>query len=196
MRFYSQYSKINFLYITQIDSINVKSKGNFMNSEHNNFDPEVEESSQDTARAPEINNEVTMCLAELSLWKDQCKRISADFENFKKRTEREQARWAEMAKESMLLELVSFVDTFELALAAQTGDKVGIEMIYQALMKLLAKHDVSVLAETVDFDPQFHEAVMQVPSENHQSGQVVQILSKGFMLKDRVLRPAKVSVAI
>jgi len=174
-----------------------------MNSDHNNFDlppqdqqePSSQETYDDAPAAPQAH-EVTMCLAELSLWKDQCKRISADFENFKKRTEREQARWAEMAKESMLFELLSFVDTFELALAQQNGDKVGIEMVHQALMKLLVKHDVSIMAPTVDFDPQFHEAVMQVPSETHQSGQVVQVLSKGFMLKDRVLRPAKVSVAV
>lgn len=174
-----------------------------MNIEHDTIesiqDSQNQSSSQeaqDTADALPQSNEVTMCLAELSLWKDQCKRISADFENFKKRTEREQARWAEMAKESMLFELLSFVDTFELALAQQNGDKVGIEMVYQALMKLLTKHDVSVMAQIVDFDPQFHEAVMQVPSETHQSGQIVQVLSKGFMLKDRVLRPAKVSVAV
>lgn len=174
-----------------------------MNSYHENqdFGPEIEQ-SEDASTASgatqhdQANNEVTMCLAELSLWKDQCKRISADFENFKKRTEKEQVRWAEMAKESMLLELVSFVDTFEIALSQQSGDKVGVEMIYQALMKLLAKHDVVAMASTVDFDPDFHEAIMQVPSDKHTSGQIVDVLSKGFMLKDRVLRPAKVSVAV
>jgi len=174
-------------------------KGIIMNSYQDNqdFEPDMEQQDQSAeSQSTESSNEVTMCLAELSLWKDQCKRISADFENFKKRTEKEQARWAEMAKESMLLELVSFVDTFEMALSAQSGDKVGVEMVYQALMKLLAKHDVVAMAPTADFDPDFHEAIMQVPSENHASGQIVQVLSKGFMLKDRVLRPAKVSVAL
>lgn len=138
-----------------------------------------------------------MCYAELSIWKDQCKRISAEFENFKRRTERDQLRWAEMAKESLLQELLSFVDTFDMALQQKNGtDCAGIEMAYQSLIKLLAKHDVSVMKQTRDFDPEFHEAVMQVASDSHESGQVVEILAKGFMLKDRVLRPAKVSVAV
>lgn len=177
-----------------------------MNSEHNNYEFETENNQEQSPNSDvndesaesqtASNKEDVMCLAELSLWKDQCKRISADFENFKKRTEREQARWAEMAKESMLLELASFVDTFEMALSQQSGDKVGLEMIYQALMKLLSKHDVVVMSDMAEFDPERHEAIMQVPSDKHTSGQVVDVLSKGFMLKDRVLRPAKVSVAL
>ncbi|MCX5923898.1 MAG: nucleotide exchange factor GrpE [Candidatus Dependentiae bacterium] len=142
-------------------------------------------------------DEISMCIAELSIWKDQCKRISAEFENFKRRTERDQARWAEVAKESILVELLSFVDTFEMALKQKSGnDSAGIEMSYQALMKLLQKHSVTVMKITETFDPEFHEAVMQVQSDKHQSGDIVELLSKGFMMKDRVLRPAKVSVAV
>lgn len=163
-------------------------------SQNDQFDTTPEESttpSQDTA-----SDEISMCLTELTLWKDQCKRISAEFENFKKRTEREQVRWAEIAKESILKELLSFVDTCQSALAVQTSDKVGIEMMYQSLLKLLSKHDVVAMPEVLEFDPQYHEAIMQVESANHTSGQIVQVLSQGFMIKDRVLRPAKVSVAL
>lgn len=141
-------------------------------------------------------SEVEMCVTELSLWKDQCKRISADFENFKKRTEREQARWADLAKESMLYDLLSFVDAFEIALAQPNIDKVALDMLYQSVLKILAKNEVKVMPETKEFNPEFHEAVMQVPSADHKSGEIVQFLSKGFMLKDKVLRPAKVSVAL
>lgn len=173
--------------------------------ENPDFKTEFNEISDETPRAaeeqsanaePVAGSPEAMCLAELSLWKDQCKRISADFENFKKRTEREQARWAEMAKESMLLEITSFVDTFEMALKQQHGDKVGLEMVYQALMKLLSKQDVVAMPETKDFNPEFHEAIMQVPAAGYSSGQIVEVLSKGFMIKDRILRPAKVSVAL
>ncbi len=139
--------------------------------------------------------EVEMCLTELSIWKDQCKRVSADFENFKKRTEKEQARWADIAKESVLYDLLSFVDSFDMALAQPQVDKVAIEMMYQSVMKILAKNDVKPISETKEFNPQFHEAVMQVASADHKQGEIVQFLSKGFMLKDKVLRPAKVSVA-
>jgi molecular chaperone GrpE len=139
--------------------------------------------------------EAEMCLTELSIWKDQCKRVSADFENFKKRTEKEQARWADIAKESVLYDLLSFVDSFDMALAQPQIDKVAIEMMYQSVMKILAKNDVKPMPETKEFNPQFHEAVMQVASTDCKQGEIVQFLSKGFMLKDKVLRPAKVSVA-
>ncbi|MBP9765279.1 nucleotide exchange factor GrpE [Candidatus Babeliales bacterium] len=166
------------------------------NSDASHQSPSSDNQETTTVESSESQNSTDNCLAELSLWKDQCKRISADFENFKKRTEREQARWAEIAKESLLFDLLSFVDTCEMALAQQTGDKVGIEMMHQSLLKLLAKHDVVAMKDTAEFNPEYHEGIMQVPSTDHTSGQVVQVLSKGFMLKDKVLRPAKVSVAL
>ena len=171
-----------------------------MNFEHNSPEnlQDIQESknNQSSETTETKKTEVEMCLTELSLWKDQCKRISADFENFKKRTEREQARWADMAKESMLYDLLAFVDAFEIALAQPNIDKVALDMLYQSVLKILAKNDVKVMPETKEFNPEFHEAVMQVPSVDHKSGEIVQFLSKGFMLKDKVLRPAKVSVAL
>ncbi|MFA5999060.1 MAG: nucleotide exchange factor GrpE [Candidatus Babeliales bacterium] len=159
--------------------------------EQNNNHEEVDQNLQGS------KDEISMCVAELSIWKDQCKRISAEYENFKRRTERDQARSAEIAKESILFELLSFVDTFEMALKQKSeANTAGIEMSYQALLKLLQKHNVVVMKSTETFDPEFHEAVMQVQSDKHQSGDIVEVLSKGFTMKDRVLRPAKVSVAV
>jgi molecular chaperone GrpE len=167
-----------------------------MNLENNTDKNHSQSQDQDNSPSTEgQKSEVDMCLTELSIWKDQCKRVSADFENFKKRTEKEQARWADIAKESVLYDLLSFVDSFDMALAQPQIDKVGIEMMYQSLMKILTKNDVKPMAETKEFNPQFHEAVMQVASTEHKPGEIVQFLSKGFMLKDKVLRPAKVSVA-
>ena len=179
-----------------------------MNLEQSNndiFDNESdkqEPTTQESNPAPETtaaieHDQALKCLAELSMWQDQCKRISAEFENFKRRVDRDKVRWSEMAKESILLEFLSFIDIFELALQQKDGvDHTGIEMVYQSLFKLLAKHDVTVMAQVAEFDPEFHEAVMQVASDKHISGQIVDVLSKGFMIKDRVLRPAKVSVAV
>ena len=152
--------------------------------------------SKDDAVQPE-HDQALKCLAELSMWQDQCKRISAEFENFKRRVDRDKIRWSEVAKESMLLDLLPFVDTFEIALQQKDGvDHTGIEMVYQSLLKILAKHDVTVMQVVTKFDPEYHEAVMQSESKDHQSGDVVNVLSKGFMIKDRVLRPAKVCVAV
>ncbi|OGB85813.1 nucleotide exchange factor GrpE [candidate division TM6 bacterium RIFCSPHIGHO2_12_FULL_38_8] len=179
----------------------IPEKGIFMNYDNDNFDTESEKQEQ-SAQDQETLNEAfehdpaLKCLAELSMWQDQCKRISAEFENFKRRVDRDKIRWSEIAKESILLELLSFCDTFETALQQKDGvDHAGIEMVYQSLMKLLAKHDVTVMQTTKKFDPEFHEAVMQVPSKDHKSGEIVNVLTKGFMIKDRVLRPAKVCVA-
>jgi len=162
-----------------------------------NVEMHDQENAQNIVNPDAKKNDNEMCVAELSIWKDQCKRISAEFENFKRRTERDQLRWAEMAKESLLLELLPFVDTFDMALEQKNGtDCAGIEMSYQSLLKVLQKYDVSIMKNSQHFDPEFHEAVMQVQSDKHQSGDIVDVLAKGFMLKDRVLRPAKVSVAI
>jgi molecular chaperone GrpE len=168
---------------------------NFDESSKDNTSFQSEEQNSQAA-ATNGQDQAVKCLAELSMWQDQCKRISAEFENFKRRVDKDKLRWAEMANESILRELLSFVDTFEHALQQKHGgDLAGIEMVYQALLKLLAKHDVTVMSESADFDPVFHEAVMQVPSDQCKPGQIVQTLSKGFMIKDRVLRPAKVSVS-
>lgn len=133
--------------------------------------------------------------AEISLWKDQCKRISAEFENFKKRTERDQSRWADMAKEKIILDLLPFIDDFDRAMKQEGTDTTGIEMLYQSLIKLLEKNGVTMIKDNETFDPEFHEAVVQVESDVHESGQIVELFSQGFMMNGRVLRPAKVSVA-
>ena len=82
----------------------------------------------------------------------------------------------------------------------QTLIEVALERdvvcIRSLFLKILAKNDVKAMQAVVEFNPEFHEAVMQVESSDRKSGQIVQFLSKGFMLKDRVLRPAKVSVAL
>ena len=172
-----------------------------MNDDQNQQHRDGQSSSQNESTHHENNaqddDKNLKCMAELSMWQDQCKRISAEFENFKRRVDKDKLRWSEMAKESVLLDLLPFVDTFDVALQQKNGaDLTGVAMVYQTLLKLLSKHDVTVMQATKDFDPQFHEAVMQVQSENHASGEIVEVLSKGFMIKDRVLRPAKVSVAI
>jgi molecular chaperone GrpE len=171
-----------------------------MNFKYEEFNNSEETQDQNDSQPESANDnqksEVDMCLTELSLWKDQCKRISADFENFKKRTEKEQSRWTDVAKESILYDLLSFVDAFEIALTQPNIDKVALDMLHQSILKILAKNDVKSMPEVTEFNPEFHEAVMQVASQDRASGEIVQFLSKGFMLKDRVLRPAKVSVAL
>lgn len=133
--------------------------------------------------------------AEVSLWKDQCKRISAEFENFKKRNERDQLRWVELSKEKIFKEILPIVDDFSRALKQEGSSNEGLLLMQQSFIKFLQKNGVIMMQDYETFNPEFHDAVMQVESPEHVSGQIVEVFAQGFMMQDKVLRPAQVSVA-
>lgn len=149
-------------------------------------------------------SELEACKKELEIWKEKCIRVTADLENFSRRIEKEKMQWMHIAQSDLVLDLLKIVDDFDRALQ-EGGEKElssetkafleGFSMISKSLYKLLEKYDVIEITENLNFDPQLHEAIMQVDSEDHESGEIVQILQKGFMFKENVLRPAKVSVA-
>jgi molecular chaperone GrpE len=131
-------------------------------------------------------------------------RISADFENFKKRATREKQEAIKFANESLLQKLIPVLDNFDMALsAAQTasGDaaqslQTGINMIYQQLRNSLTEAGLEeVDAAGKPFDPNLHEAVSQKESAEVPEGTVLQQLRKGYKLRDRLLRPASVVVS-
>ncbi len=134
---------------------------------------------------------------------DKFLRTHADFDNIKKRLEKEKYQAIDYASEKFAKDLLSTIDTLEMALQSATTDgssdelieklKEGIELTIKNVMTTFEKHDISVV-ETDEFDPQVHNAVMQVQSENHENGQIVQVMQKGYMYKDRLLRPAMVSI--
>ncbi len=151
-----------------------------------------------------VDNELAKCQADLQQWKESVLRISADFENFKKRTLREKTTWIEEAQADVVLNLLDTVDNFDRALSqpvvSENDAKFGVwlqgfEMIRKSLYDLLARYDVKAIAPHLPFDPQFHEAISQVDSSSVASGEIVDTVQKGFMIKDRVLRVAKVVVA-
>jgi len=135
---------------------------------------------------------------------DKYLRTHADFENIKKRLEKEKYQAIDYASEKFAKDLLSTIDTLEMALSSANSDtdaseligklKEGVELTIKNVMTTFEKHDISVV-ETEEFDPQVHNAVMQVESENHESGQIVQVMQKGYMYKERLLRPAMVSIA-
>jgi molecular chaperone GrpE len=134
---------------------------------------------------------------------DKFLRTHADFDNIKKRLEKEKYQAIDYASEKFAKDLLSTVDTLEMALQSASSEdesdeligklKEGIELTLKSLMTTFDKHDISVV-ETDEFDPQVHNAVMQVQSENHENGQIVQVMQKGYMYKERLLRPAMVSI--
>ena len=102
----------------------------------------------------------------------------------------------------LIMEILPILDNFERALtSAQENEAAadvaeGVEMIYNQLMNLLEKKGVSVIeAEGVEFDPQLHEAVMTEASDEHESGEIIGVMKKGYKLEDSVIRPAMVKTA-
>lgn len=154
---------------------------------------------EQTQAASENNKDFDQCQQDVAMWKDQASRIFADFDNYKKRIEREQASWIQTAQLSLLKDLLSVVDNFDRALLAKTDSTAevyaGVEMIYKSVMQVLHKYGVKEFSNYQAFDPEYHEALMDIESADHQTGEIVQVLEKGFMIKDKVLRPAKVMVA-
>lgn len=163
-----------------------------MNEQENN-QPMNQESAENCAE------QLKECLVQKDEWKDRCIRAAAEFENYKKRTEKEKLLWISSAQSSVLTDVLNIVDDFDRAFSQPAGDdqksREGFELIYKSLQKMLEKYGVQEITEIGEFDPNLHEAIMQVESADHKPGDIVQILQKGYMFKGQVLRPAKVSVA-
>lgn len=147
-------------------------------------------------------DKLAACNNELAQLKDRYIRSLADFENYKRRIEKEKSGWLLSGQEMVLADMLTIVDNFDRAFKEQskTGASendawlAGFKMIYKELQKMLAKHDVAETAYA-SFDPALHEALMLVESPDHKPGEIVEIFEKGYHFKDSVLRPAKVSVA-
>ena len=126
-------------------------------------------------------------------------RLMADFQNFKRRTEKEKSDIYAFANEKIVRELLDVIDNFERALAAGTGgDKFleGMEMILKQLQAVLERAgvaEIKCLGE--DFDPNFHNAVMTEDSAEYESGKVTAVLQKGYLLNGRVVRASMVKVS-
>ncbi|HUC93217.1 MAG TPA: nucleotide exchange factor GrpE [Paenibacillus sp.] len=129
-------------------------------------------------------------------------RAQADFDNFRKRTIKEKEELGQYASMKLVGQLLPIVDNFERAIGAskESGDfeslSKGVDMIFRQLSQLLEQEGLKPM-ETVGrpFNPEFHQAVMTVESDEFEEGIVVEELQKGYVLKDRVLRPAMVKVS-
>jgi molecular chaperone GrpE len=132
---------------------------------------------------------------------DRLLRLTAEFDNYRKRVERERRDTSERTVASVLEELLPIVDDFERALQVEAGTdaeayRKGVEIIHRQLMDLLSRRGVTpVEALGADFDPHLHQAVATEASETARDGEVVAELRRGYKLGDRLLRPARVKVA-
>lgn len=132
---------------------------------------------------------------------DQVKRQMAEFENFRRRTEKEKTQMYEVGAKSIIEKILPVVDNFERGLAAvpeeQKDDAFvdGMDKIYKQMMTVFAELDVKPIeAVGKEFDPEYHNAVMQVESEEYGSGVVAQELQKGYLYRDSVVRHSMVAV--
>jgi len=132
---------------------------------------------------------------------DRWMRKAAEFDNYRRRVERERREQADQSVTSLLQELLLIVDDFDRALLVESGAqsdayRKGVELIYSKLLDLLRKHGVTPIESLgADFDPNIHQAVIHEDSDVHRDGEVIGELRKGYRIGDRLLRPAMVKVA-
>ena len=164
---------------------------------------EMQETAQEAAAdpnvaAPSTNDEALR--AENQQLKDRVLRTLADFENFRKRTDREKQDFFKYAMTGVLKDILPVLDNFDRALEhAEEGDEFhkGVLLIYKQLYDVLQKHGLTPIEESgVHFDPNIHEAVVREEDDSVPSHTVTAILQKGYFVHDRLLRPALVKVAV
>jgi molecular chaperone GrpE len=131
---------------------------------------------------------------------DSLQRLKAEFDNFRKRTVREQEAFATRAGEALVKELLPVLDDLERALeAAEQHEEAkleeGVRLVYRSLFEALRRHGLELIETDGAFDPHVHEALLAQPAEEAEPGSVIEVLQKGYRLGDRVLRPARVVVA-
>ena len=157
---------------------------------------------QESAALAEINKRLSEALARTEETEkkvndvlDAAMRIQADFDNYRKRMQRENEEFKKYANESLISELLGVVDDLERALAhadAKSDLAIGVNAIRQNLMKILAAKGLSEIKADGKFNPNLHEALCTVPGE--EDGNIAEVLLKGYRIGDRVLRCTKVKV--
>ena len=164
-------------------------------------DPVVEAAADAPADAQPADEVVARLQKERDEIYDRFLRLTAEFDNYRKRVERDRRDANDRATASSLEDLLPIVDDFERALKVDVGTAAdayrgGLDLIYRRLLDLLARRGVKPIeALGTDFDPHVHQAVAYEPSPGHRDGEVIEELSRGYRLGDRLLRPAAVKVA-
>jgi len=162
--------------------------------EEQDQDPQVQDDAAESV-------DIAALKAERDALQDRLLRTAAEFDNYRKRIDRERREQSDAAAFSLLSEVLPVVDNLERALQSPSGPeaagfRAGVELILRQLVDLLRKRGVTPIeALGADFDPRFHQAVSQEASDAHRDGEVMEEMQRGYMLGDRLLRPAMVKVA-
>lgn len=137
---------------------------------------------------------------ELADTKEQLLRITAEYANFRKRSEKEKQDAFVFAKSDTIKALLPVIDNLERALASESEDyeglKKGVEITFNSLVDTLGKLGVEIFGEPgEEFDPNLHNAVMHIEDENYKNGEIVDVFQKGYKINDKIIRPAMVKSA-
>ena len=167
--------------------------------------PESEAADQaaaamDTSAVEEETSELETARAEALENHDRYLRAAAELDNFRKRTVKMRSETRDETLRNVLMQIGPMLDNFRRALGEETDDvasfRQGIEIIFKQFNDILSGYGlVEIDSEGEPFDPNLHEALAQVPSDEHPPGTVIQEMEKGYMLNDRVVRPARVVVS-
>ncbi len=149
----------------------------------------------DDAGVEALRGELTRC-------QDRLLRTAAEFDNYRKRTERERREHADRTVADLLLDLTGVIDDFERALGSEAGGgtveayRQGVELVHRRLLDVLGRRGVTPIdAIGADFDPNLHQAVTTEPAGDRRDGEVIEQFRRGYMIGERLLRPAMVKVA-
>ena len=182
-------------------------KGQEEELSHEEVEEQLESDSQTEIVEGSEGDPLVQAEEEAVEWKDKYLRAYADFENTKKRFARDKSAAISYANESFASDMLAVIDSFDQALASiesvdasnasEVLDKMkeGVYLTHDQLKKVLEKNHIKEISCEGAYDPNLHQAIMQVESDEHESGQVVQVMQKGYTIKDRVLRPAMVSTS-
>jgi molecular chaperone GrpE len=170
-----------------------------LQSQTGKTDPPTEEKT--TAAEEDLTGDIPAAEKKAAENYDKYVRAVAELDNYKKRAVREKADAIKYGNESLLRDILPLVDNVDRALEhADTSDdfaafKKGLKMLHEQLLCCLKKHGVEVIDTAgKDFDPNVHEAMLQVESDEHEASKVVNEFERGYLLNGRLLRPAKVCV--
>ena len=153
------------------------------------------------------SNELSACKMQVQELQARLGYLAADFDNYRRNADKDRILWYGKAQAEVLLQVLTIVDDFDRAfeatqvpLADPTMHNLkswidGFSMIRQSLSKILEKYDVKEMPASGQFDPERHEALAQVQSADHASGEIVSVIRKGYLFKGAVLRTALVTVA-
>lgn len=162
---------------------------------------DVESGDEATAANEELQKEIQLLQGKLDEAENKYLRLHADFDNFRRRIRLEQESAEKYRAQKLVTDILPVLDNFERALVMEADNEQtkallqGMDMVYRGLLDALKKEGLEPIeAVGKDFDPQFHHAVMQGNDDNFGPGAVIQELQKGYLLKDRVIRPTMVQV--